>query len=224
MRDFWKNTSAGISNPEALYDGHLGGTSDAGDPNSWYPEMWDWIRQAFNVVTMMDVGCGIGLAQRFFENSGVLSFGIDGSEKVLKHHVLDRKCYCQHDLTLGAWKSVDPYDLVICSEVAEHISPDFTHHLISTLVNNTRKVLVFNAALPGAGGHHHVNCQATPYWIDLLSQAGLVYDPELTAQAKDLCPRGVYGRADFTDNYFQRSGLIFTQPTPLKGCALFEDK
>jgi hypothetical protein len=57
------------------------------------------------------------------------------------------------------------FDLVVCSEVAEHLSPNAAGILIDSLVAHGDYVL-FSAAIPYQGGHHHVNEQFLSYWIE----------------------------------------------------------
>lgn len=207
----WKNPCS--INGELLRFGHLGGTSTTGDPDSWYPELWSWLIQEFKVVKMLDVGCGVGFTQDFFSRQGVFSYGID-AEPVLARHLwkdsageADMYLSC-HDFTRGCllgWGK--KFDLVWCCEVAEHIEEQFVNHIVRTLALNTGKVLGFCAAPKGAGGHHHVNCQNPPYWIDKLCEAGLVYQSQMSDEARGFCTE-VNGRS--ANNYFRRSGLIFT--------------
>jgi trans-aconitate methyltransferase len=187
--------------------GHLGGTVTGGDRDSWYPELWDWLRQSFDVKSMLDVGCGAGYSQRFFHESGVATIGLDCKE-VLAYHVMKDPCsVITHDLTQWAWVCEHRLDLVWCCEVVEHIEEKFVQHVVNTLAKNTGKVLAMTAAPRGAGGYHHVNCQDSPYWISLLEAAGLKFRQELTDHARGLCTEA-YGRGP--NNYFRRSGMVFT--------------
>lgn len=188
--------------------GHLGGTSVGGDPDSWFPEMWDWLAKKYSLQSMLDIGCGVGQAQMYFERKlAVATLGID-CEQVLKHHVLkDPRYFDAHDLTTGPYIGASKFDLVWCCEVAEHIEEKFVGNLLETVVANCRKVFCLCAAPKGAGGYHHVNCQDSPYWIEKFESAGLKHQPDLTAEGRRLSPGAVNGRCV---SYFARSGLIFT--------------
>lgn len=199
----WQNP---CKHADRLDFGHLGGTSTMGDPDSWFPELWDWLIASFQPRSALDVGCGVGYAQRYFHECGLATLGID-CQQVLAHHLLPDRARA-HDLTLGPCLLAGPFDLVWCCEVAEHIEERYVGHLVDTLVQNCAVALAFCSAPPGAGGHHHVNCQAPGYWVDLLQAAGLVHRQDLTARGRELCPEG-NGRC--AGNYFRRSGLIFTR-------------
>lgn len=194
---------------QKLYFDHLGGTRTTGDPDSWFPEMWRWLLDEFQVSSVIDIGCGVGFAQRFFAEQSEISkaHGVD-CDQVLEHHLLSREALFSHDFIVSPWDGGKPYDLVWCCDVAEHIVPEFVGNIVQTLTKNCGNILAFSAAPKGAGGHHHVNCQDPPYWITLLTQAGLHFQPELTQQAKALCDN-TNGRSPH--NYFLRSGLIFTR-------------
>lgn len=200
----WDNPSA-RGGGARLDFGHVGGTSTNGDIDSWYPELWDWLSNRFSVKTMFDVGCGCGFAMKFFSENKIVPHGID-CEQVLEHFILDKAYSSVHDLTTGPFYYAA--DLVWCCEVAEHIEEQFVDNIITTLAKSTQKVLALCAAPEGAGGYHHVLCRNPPYWINLLEKAGLSHRIDLTEEARALCPEA-YGRS--RNNYFRRSGLIFTK-------------
>ena len=198
------NTNPCSHGGKRLAWGHLGGTSVTGDPDSWFPELWDWLIKQFNITSMFDVGCGVGFSQKWFHDNNIDSMGLDCEQMRAFHLIKDR--FVAHDLTVESWFSGNQYSLVWCCEVAEHIKEKFSNNLIDTLAGNCGRVLAFCAASVGAGGIHHVNCQNPPYWREKIEKAGLVYDQSLTDQAKGLCgPTNGRGK----QNYFARSGMIF---------------
>lgn len=189
---------------ERLDFGHLGGTSTTGDPDSWYPELWLWLTSKFNIERMLDVGCGVGFTQKFFEKQGIVACGID-CEQVLERH-LTKTNTISHDLMTGPAMLANSCDLVWCCEVAEHVEQGSVDNVIQTIVGNAKTVVAFCAAPEGAGGYHHVNCQNPHYWINKFTDAGLEFSQPLTDEACNLCDAS-HGRGDL--NYFRRSGLIF---------------
>ena len=204
----WDNPSTKNSG-DRLAHGHLGGTTTEGDPDSWFPELWTWLIEKFDIENALDVGCGAGISQKFFHDSGLTTMGLDGYQTGLDCHklkdVVPTPLVC-HDLLLGPMLFFRPYDLVWTCEVGEHIAPDKVANFVETVALNCKKVLAFCAAPPGCGGYHHVNCQAPEYWRELLEQEGLTYSAEYTEIAHSLTGEG-YGRGP--RNYFARSGMIF---------------
>ena len=63
------------------------------------------------------------------------------------------------------------FDLVISLEVAEHLSAAAAERFIASLTRHGPAVL-FSAAIPFQGGHHHVNEQFLPYWAELFARHG----------------------------------------------------
>jgi len=204
MNDQWTNPSS--LKGKRLDFGHLGGTSTSGDPDSWYPELWTWLIRTNRLGSVLDVGCGVGYSQKFFHDSGLITLGVD-CKQVLEHHVLGEKTLV-HDFTTGVAPLPGRFDLVWCCEVAEHIPEEFVSNLAYTFAMGCGKLLAFCAAPRGAGGYHHVNCQNPPYWISLLSKYGFTINEEMSEHGRRLCGPH-YGRGK--NNYFYRSGLIFTK-------------
>lgn len=188
---------------------HLGGTSTHGDPDSWFPELWDWLIAKFDIMDVLDVGCGVGFTQKYFDDVGLLTWGID-CELMKEHHLLLKEDICAlhvHDFTKGPTLSLNRFDLVWCCEVAEHIEEHYQQNLVDTIVKNCCKVVAFCAAPPKAGGHHHVNCKHWSEWVKVFEENGLTYQPKLTQHAIGLCTESNRRSAN---NYFRRSGLVFT--------------
>lgn len=194
---------------KVLHFGHLGGTNTKGDPDSWYPELWVWIKKTFKIQSMLDVGCGVGHCQKFFSGHRVDSYGLDCRDVLLYHKLRDTHPgkLIQKDLTTGPYLNTS-VDLVWTCEVGEHIEELCVDYFLQTLSKCCTKVLAFSAAPVGNGGYHHVNCRDEWWWIDELENCGFTYKKDLTAKARSLCPVA-QGRT--ADNYFRRSGMIFTK-------------
>ena len=95
-----------------------------------------------------------------------------------------------------------PVDLVWSCEVAEHILPDKVDHYLDTLANG--RVVAMTHAVPGQGGHHHVNCQPREYWIEKLNARGYVLSMD-NDNIIDI------SKKEFAWNYFSRTGLLFVR-------------
>jgi cyclopropane fatty-acyl-phospholipid synthase-like methyltransferase len=175
----------------------LGGNNRHGDIHTWCPELWEYMVDRFAVKSVLDVGCGEGHAVRFFHRLGLIAHGIEGLELNIKRAVFP---IAQHDLLAGTY--IMPVDLVWSCEVAEHISEDKVDNYIDTLCNGA--VIAMTHALPGQGGHHHVNCQPKEYWIDKVCSRGY-------ALSEDLDILLAISETERTWNYFSRSGLVFVR-------------
>jgi len=74
---------------------------------------------------------------------------------------------------------------VVCTEVAEHVKPEFADSLVQQLTSLANQV-VFSAAVPGQGGGvDHVNEQPNSYWITRFAESGYVYLGEATKARRE---------------------------------------
>jgi hypothetical protein len=89
--------------------------------------------------------------------------GIDGAWISNSPVVCDRSlikiCDLESDFPLDR-----SFDLVICLEVAEHLSSTAAERFVVNLARHSKAIL-FSAAIPFQGGHHHVNEQFLSYWV-----------------------------------------------------------
>lgn len=170
---------------------HLGGYLKGGDPGSWYPALWDWMIAELDITSMIDIGCGEGHSLAYFRSKGVRVVGVEGIEQD------DPDIIC-HDFTTGPLDlGRQVFDLCWCCEFVEHVEEQYSVNFLRLF--ERASYVAMTHALPGQGGHHHVNCQPAEYWIDLLESRCFRYSKLLTAQAKALTPLG----------YFDWSGLVF---------------
>jgi SAM-dependent methyltransferase len=173
----------------------LGGNLRYGDINTWCGDLWKLLVEVFAIRSMLDVGCGEGHAVAFFNKLGVYGVGIDGLRKNINRSVFP---IVLHDLLQAPFTF--PVDFVWSSEVAEHIEEAHVNNYIDTLANG--KVVAMTHALPGQGGHHHVNCQPSEYWIEKMSEKGYFLAPD-TNFFREIALKTGGGK------YFYKSGLVF---------------
>jgi SAM-dependent methyltransferase len=120
-------------------------------------------------ASVLDVGCGIGSWLKVAQSRGMSDIrGIEGSWLDPSKSQVDSRFLEILDLE----KSFDlgrRFDLVICLEVAEHVSASAADHFIASLTRHA-PVVLFSAAIPYQGGDHHVNEQFLPYWVERFSR------------------------------------------------------
>ena len=144
---------------------HLGGNIMEGDPQTYSPSVWDYTINRFGIESVLDLGSGVGNAAQYFFRRGLKVVAVDG----LAHNV-EKAIFptMLHDITQGPINT--RVDLVHCQEVVEHIEEDYLESLLDCLT--VGKFILMTHALPGQGGHHHVNLQPPEYWIEHLGHRG----------------------------------------------------
>ena len=132
------------------------------------------ILDCFEIKTVVDVGCGIGLYLKAFADiSGATVKGFELSQYAIDHALIDSSDIMSHDLSLPLFPH-KRYDCCISFEVAEHIDKAHAGIFVRNLTLLS-DVVIFSAAKPGQGGTDHVNCQDEEYWIDIFGFTGYDY-------------------------------------------------
>lgn len=128
---------------------------------------------------MLDIGCGPGHLVRTAAALGAYAMGLDINvvqEDTCPH---GDGTYDLFEFDLTMVKSfLEPFDLVLCLEVAEHLPESAADNLCEAVASAVAPggVLLFSAATPGQGGAGHVNEQEAEYWIDKLAAHGVWWD------------------------------------------------
>jgi 2-polyprenyl-3-methyl-5-hydroxy-6-metoxy-1,4-benzoquinol methylase len=123
----------------------------------------------FQPTSVLDVGCGIGTWLSVLEDRGLKNLvGIEGAWLNPTDLVCNSAILEVIDLEAG-FDLGRRFELVICLEVAEHLSPKASTRFVQSLCHHTSAVL-FSAAIPFQGGQHHVNEQFLSYWEPLFAK------------------------------------------------------
>jgi hypothetical protein len=118
--------------------------------------------------SIIDVGCGLGF---WGKDLSIIYNGVDHDipERML---IIPKENYKEYDLTSSKpFPFQRMYDLCLCLEVLEHIPEEYAEKSVALLTSLSDNVL-FSAAIPGQGGHQHINEKFQSYWAGLFSTHG----------------------------------------------------
>lgn len=186
-----------------ICQGHLGGYVSGGDEATYYPDLWTWLVRDFGVRSVIDVGCGDGVAVRHFqkllEGTGVV--GVDGCQQ-------ENVDIVQHDFTRGPFEPLisgpTEFNLAWSCEFVEHVEERYMPNFLATFA--CAETVLMTHAAPGQAGWNHVNCRTADYWIGVMAAIGYKWDRTLTEVT-----RGLASNNPSPWNHFKRSGLAFAR-------------
>eukprot|EP01083_Nonionella_stella_P003263 9295_1 len=202
---------------------HLGGFLH-NDTKSYERELWEYIIPRYNITSVLDIGCGMGVSTLFFaskirkyiEWNNVLC--IEGSHDAIQHSWV-KNITIQHDYSLGPFWPSKVYDLAWSIEFLEHVNASFMDNYMATF--KKAKLLLVSAS--PTGGWSHLNIQKKEYWIEKFESYGFIYDHALTKTCREKCPifpvfsnwtwhdleDCKWGNKTKRTSYFHHNGLAF---------------
>jgi 2-polyprenyl-3-methyl-5-hydroxy-6-metoxy-1,4-benzoquinol methylase len=135
----------------------------------------------------VDIGCGPGIYVEALAELGEDVVGFDPDARVETKQISNLVRASLFDLT-------NPGDIVFCLEVAEHLPEDKADDIVASMVRNLNKggMLIWTAAVPGQGGHGHINCQPKEYWEKKFNAAGLQRDLDEEQKLLDFIRAGYH--------------------------------
>lgn len=138
--------------------------------------------------SILDIGCGHGLFVESLRKCGFISYGIEGSKSAVTLWPEKYKdSYQILDLRDDIYNEIPKTDIVICTEVAEHIIKDKADHLISIIVANEPEYIYFSAATyyqDSGRNPGHINEQPFMYWLNIFHSFGYCIDVKNTHNLK----------------------------------------
>lgn len=174
-----------------------------------YASIASLIFKTYQPKTIVEFGCGPGHLTRELDKLNIAVTAIDGfsnpdfkrakSITFTKVDLNDQKAIAQF---LGDKK----FDLAICTEVGEHLNPASSVHLVKYLTQSA-PVVIFSAAVPGQGGHGHINCQPRELWHDLFSKSGFRLIDSFRQKLRDNETLAMWYKLNLLDYVSKDSGL-----------------
>lgn len=156
-------------------------------------------------TSALDVGCGAAFVIEELAKKGIDVRGIDGTANALgtaPRELHDRILLA--DITTTNPSEVEPADVIICTEVAEHIDARHADTLVSFLAGVADGGrIVFSAAEVGQGGHDHVNEQPMSYWLEKFGAHGYARDDARTNML-----RGILAHRAPTMPWFAKTTVV----------------
>jgi SAM-dependent methyltransferase len=129
--------------------------------------------------SVIDVGCGNGALLHSLRTAGCKVFGLEYADAALAHCWAKGLSVQKFDLEKDDFTSEEFFDVVISTEVAEHLPKRSADRYVDLLTKLSNTV-VFTAAPPGQGGIDHVNEQPQEYWIAKFAARHFSYDQALS--------------------------------------------
>lgn len=140
-----------------------------------YQTIAENIVEIYQPKTVADFGCGPGYLSQELAKLGVKVTAVDGyatpdfSGLDVEFHTLD----LNDSVAIANLFSGKSFDLAISLEVAEHLNPAASSPLVKWLTT-VAPAVVFSAAVPGQGGHGHINLQPREYWHREFTKRGFL--------------------------------------------------
>lgn len=143
--------------------------------------------------TLIDIGCGEGVAGEEFVNHGLTVSWLDITDAGLTLSEMTRAHSFIKAPLWSDWAYVNKYgwDYGFCCDVMEHIPPEYTMLVTDRILSACRTTWFQIALLPDSHGELigqslHLTVRPFNWWLDRLGSIGNVVD------ARDLCGRALY--------------------------------
>ena len=165
--------------------------------------MANFISGILRPESALEVGCGIGLYVNFMERFSTADgkdqgrfLGIE-PEPMIRAKVFGQDPYQGIQLAMNVLEVEDQvlsdlglFDVVLSSEVAEHIPCELHPKLFDVLVARTGKFLVFGAARVGQGGTGHICNGKQEEFLKEFIDRGLIHLPRVSERLRASCFNG----------------------------------
>ena len=170
-----ENSQSLATTYDAFYYAHNCGRPYERDEGwlNFFGSIADKIVREIGPGTVLDAGCAMGFLVEGLRNRGVDAVGIDISEYAIEKAHADVRDYC----SVGSIIEDLPqrYDLIVCIEVLEHLSPSEADQAIENFCEHTDDIL-FSSTPFDYKEATHFNVRPPDYWAQRFAEHGFVRD------------------------------------------------
>ena len=169
------------------------------------PGALKWAVSKFGIESMVDVGCGRGCVVQDGLDMGLDALGIDGDPGHLHGEYSftrpEEMPFLLHDYSQGPAPVDREFDLCWSVEFLEHVDPEYIPNYMDTF--KKCKYVICTHAVPGMGGHHHVNCQEKEYWFEVFDDYGFDFSQDWTDKLRQ--------KSSMKKYFMRENGLFFVR-------------
>mmetsp|Transcript_12207 Transcript_12207/g.25755 ORF Transcript_12207/g.25755 Transcript_12207/m.25755 type:complete len:405 (-) Transcript_12207:113-1327(-) len=164
---------------------HLGGFTEF-DVLGVSPSLWKHMISKFGIKSVLDVGCGRGIATAWFVAHELdYVHCVEGSHDAVEQSIIPREIVTEHDFSRGPWWPERTVDALWCVEFTEHVGRNYQPNYLTAF----RKAALIFVTHSNWGGWHHVEVHDDDWWKTRFEAAGLVYSNSLTQEVRSVAQR-----------------------------------
>lgn len=151
-------------------------------------DLYAYMQQVYKDVfdkkfrSVLELGTGSGEITKQFVDNYIEVTAVEGTDEGIQRLIakgISPYYILQHNLKFMPYLN-SRYDIVMCTEVAEHIEPFFASKIVDNCIHHS-DVVWFSAADQNRQAHyHHVNEQPIEVWDNLFAQMGYSYHISLS--------------------------------------------
>jgi len=179
---------------QGYYQNYYGGIPYNRDEPHWirfFGGIAERIIQHVHPKSAFDLGCAKGFLVGALRDRGVDAYGADVSKYAISQVREDIRSVCRVGSVVD--KLDQPYDVITCIEVLEHVTEEEAKVAIRNMTTSTRHIL-FSSTPDEFDDPTHINVHPVIYWLELFGEHG--FKPDLSFDTDYVVPWAVFLKKD----------------------------